>query len=112
MKVYSDLDLQDSDLRSAHNLHRSQSNTDDGWDDINGEETQLLHRSTSVERPQSLQKTPSLQLNPSALAEHLQWQTVLGLLLYALCTLCSSGESNTLATVATCADVAQDALQH
>lgn len=56
-----------------------------GWEDASSEGARLLPRGGPVEMPLGGASSQS----PSGDAE--QWQTISGLLLYALCTLCSSG---------------------
>lgn len=59
-----------------------------GWNDASAEGAQLLPHGATAEKPLAGASVPS----PDGDAE--QWQTTSGLLLYALCTLCSSGESS------------------
>lgn len=65
-----------------------------GWDDVDGEGAQLLPRKDidTLKKPQSVLGVTLCSPTPGGdAAEQMQWQALSGLLLYAVCTLCSSG---------------------
>ena len=72
---------------SAQVLAANGSEDPGGWEDAHTEGAQLLPRAATAEKP--LAEAASMSSGGDAE----QWHTISGLLLYALCTLCSSGTS-------------------